>query len=275
MPLGMDTDVVIYSSVGPHVSTWDDSRPLGGTEKGLLVLKRALEGRGVKVLLEGPPANGMPSFKTTRSMIVNRWSEVPRWIDVRRLVHFVGDKEPERMGRLPGAKNVFVSEWQHQRANHVPGDKTIYPLLDDNLYELAALDLPKVPGRWIYASSFQKGLPATMAMWTQQRPAGAKELVVTNTYHDEPTKMLSSDDVRWLGIRTPYQLAREIATSEGMFFYNTYEECFPVTVAIAKLMRCKAILGCVSHEPCGAHEAARVTLDKEFQTDQWMGVLGL
>lgn len=270
MPLGMDADVILYSSVGPHVSQWDDTKPLGGTEKGLLVLKRALEALGVKVLLEGPPAHGMPSFKRCRALIINRWSEVPRWIECQRMVHFVGDKEPERMIHIPGAKNVYVSEWQHGRTNHVPGDKVIYPLLDDNLYELAALDLPKVKCRWIYASSFGKGLDATLRAWHEEDRM--IELVVTNTYADRAPDLQGA---QWLGISTPYQLARHIAISEGMFFYNTYEECFPVTVAIAKLMRCKAILGCVGHEPCGVAEAASVTLDKKLQTDQWMGVLGL
>ena len=267
----MDADVIIYSSVGPHVSTWDDTKPLGGTEKGLLVLKRALEGRGVKVLLEGPPANGLPVWKRSRALIINRWSEVPRWLNTGRLVHFVGDKEPERMGHLVGASNVYVSEWQHQRANHVPGDKVIYPLIDDDVLALADLQLPKEKGRWIYASSFNKGLDATLDAW--HRADQKMDLVVTNTYSDRPTRDL--EGARWLGISTPYQLARHIAISEGMFFYNTYEECFPVVVAIAKLMRCKAVLGCVGHEPCGVAEAASVTLDKKLQTDQWMGVLGL
>jgi hypothetical protein len=187
-----------------------------------------------------------------------------------------------RNAQLPIA---FVSEYQREDfAVHMrllpDVDPVIRPILGDHVRALKGTR--KERGRFIYPTATNKGLAATLAAWQRERYLVANverfgELVVSSSGYDEPGPgQCEAAGARWLGKRSPEELALEIARSEGIFYVNTAPESFGMTVAIGRELGCILRVSCEGHGYCGLRES-RTVLDLTPKTiaKQWIQFLGL
>lgn len=262
----MTADLIIYDTIGPALP-WDRMKPLGGSEVQMVLLKEGLEKRGKEVLIT--KADDCWRCKT---LLLNRYSKPPTNIKADLTFVFVSDIEPYPVTGAP----LFVSDYQ-RRQWWMFASQVLPSFISDEVYNLRDLGLSKSPGQWIYASALHKGLADVL----QRTPAVSwSQLVVTNTYDDKPAQDVAPG-IKWLGRSTPYQLARYIARSQGLYYPHHYPECWSVVVHLAKLLGCVSYMPCVGHETCGVKEAWEApTTGRPFSNsgvaiDQWIGALGL
>ena len=272
-------DVAIFDDVctawGGSTSTPDDTKPIGGSEKGLFLLANGLYEAGLTtVLVRRDPQDTLH----VRCLIISRRSSIPAHIVADRTVVYATDAEPDGYTHLQHFPFQFVSEFQRSRFRADPRDVVIPPILDED--SRPRRDEPRpvtVEGRWIYASGAWKGLEETLKCWEAEKPPGAKELVVCNPGWGEPEQGLCEKyGARYLGQFSPTEMARQIGMSEGMFYVNTQPECFPVLVAIAKAFGLKMHVRCSGHDRCGIADAL---LDQDLTAPaiipRWIEFLGL
>ena len=272
-------DIAIFDDVctawGTSTSMPDDTKPIGGSEKGLFLLAEGFYQAGLStVLVRRDPAETLH----VRCLVISRRSSIPAHIVADRTVVYVTDAEPEGYDHLQKFPFQFVSQFQRSRFRSDPRDVVIPPILDERSRPPREGDRPAtIAGRWIYASGAWKGLEETLRCWPTEKPVGATELVVCNPGWGEPEPGLCEKfGARYLGQFSPTEMARQIAMSEGMFYVNTQPECFPVLVAIAKAFGLKMHVRCSGHEPCGIAEAL---VDQDLSapsiTPRWIEFLGL
>lgn len=261
-----DSDVVILDSVGMPINP---NAPMGGSEMQLLLLTVALRDSGVgAVLLRKDRSH------RCKTLLVSRYSPLPAQVVADRVIVMAHDLPDERYAQHRGREIVCVSEYQRdafEEAGYGPC-RVIRPVMGDHvkIYSRPAL---RLEARWIYASAIAKGLEATLRAWGGRRD---RELVVTSTGYDEPDPgYCEQRGARWIGQRNPFQLAHEIALSEGMFYRNERPECFPMVVAIARELGLSLDIACIGHDRCGVQEAMQPhDLSPITIAQQWIDLLG-
>jgi hypothetical protein len=95
---------------------------------------------------------------------------------------------------------------------------------------------PRFPHRYIYASAVRKGLPETLTLWTEmlpQLPADAELIITGPGYDADRIPQPLPPRVRYLGSLSFESFIQEMRDCGGMFFVNTYTECFPFPLAVA------------------------------------------
>lgn len=243
-------DVIIYDTVGGPI---DMSKPQGGCETSLVLLRDALIGQGLtcEIMHRDEPAE-------CRALVICRYTPRPKLIAAQRTVVYSVDMPDTRYDQHRGLPIVCISQFHAlQFAGRHPGfnDLTvIYSILGDHVYEAAARRTMYERGRWIYASAANKGLFETLQAW-KEKPAG-KELWVTTTGYDEPPKGLCEwYGAKWVGRHAPADMVDLMSGCEGLFYRNVAPETLGVTTCIARELGLKFDVKCVGHESCSLTEA--------------------
>lgn len=252
-------DVCIHDTIGMG---FDFSKPLGGSETGLILLAQGFKKAGLSVSFDA---------QECRTLIVVRGSEVPN-VPTGRVVIYAADIYDDRYRKHMGLPIQCVSDFQAAwfRSQNYPSVKVIRPILGSHAQKIRVA----YHDRWIYPCAVGKGLLETLKAW-KANPRG--KLVVTTSGYDAPPKGLCEEyGAEYLGLFNPTGLAHEVCMSKGMFYRNVAEECFPMTVAIAKRYGLELDIECVGHDHCGVQEAMQAhDLRTETIVPQWLSFLGL
>lgn len=240
---------------------FDKTKPLGGSEMGLLLLADALKEAGFSVSFD---------LCEARALIVSRYSDVPK-VKADRTVIYAADIYDHRYDKHLGLPIQCVSHFQANWFRMLGHKATVIrPILGRHVKHA-----PLVFNRWIYPCAVGKGLHETLKAWSEV--ADGRTLVVTTSGYDKPDEQMCRDyGAIYIGQFTPEGLAHQIAISEGMFYRNVAPECFPMTVAIAAHCGLELDIECVGHSHCGIQEAMkRLDLRPEVIVQDWIEFLGL
>ena len=184
-----------------------------------------------------------------KTLVVQRYSRLPLQMEVLadRMVVRATDVYGDYY-KNSALTHLCVSEWQAAafRAAAIPC-VVIPAMLDDDYYELAATT--KIRGRFIYASAYMKGLKETLAKWKELRHRFSSEmrsctLFITSPGYgklkESPCDFLPGDEnVVILHDLPPRELAKYMATCEGLFYVNVFPETFCAVAAIANAVGCR------------------------------------
>lgn len=236
---------------------------LGGSETEVVWCAEALAARGRRVVvatlakdaseLNGVlylPANelGLTWKAKAKNLVVLRYVNTLPEIEHEKLLCWATDI-PDGVYRpiveeLQARKGtlVCVSAWQREQFP-VPGlERVVIPNgLPDSVYDRPrAL---KQPGRYVYASAAQKGLDATLKLWSVLRTTyptkkqfSKNELLVCSPGYDKPDAAKDAPGVRVLGGLSFADLCGTIASAEGLFYVNTLPETFGIVLALAEAL---------------------------------------
>jgi glycosyltransferase involved in cell wall biosynthesis len=265
-------DLVIWDTVGGAYTSESMARASGGSEKEIVQLAEGLAAKGLRVLclnatstnwtthhFEGDVEGRVrwDNFEMAKmgvrckTLIIQRYSTIP---DVSRVV-------PDRMvvratdvygnyyDHLSALTHLCVSNWQAEAFRDAAFPCVVVPaMLDDDYYELART--PKVRGRFIYASAWMKGLDETIKKWQLLRLEFAEEmrdceLHITSPGYGKERYVFARENfkydksIKFLDDLPPRELAKYMATCEGLFYVNTWNETFCAVAAIAGAVGCK------------------------------------
>jgi hypothetical protein len=178
---------------------------------------------------------------------------------------------------------VFVSEWQKQKyidgggAGYRDIGKVIYPILP---IPVSVSATPKVNGRFLFIAAAMKGLVETVDAWgdtlTQMEREGkdvsSLELRLCMPNYDAGESVINAV-LRTRGVRLArhrFDLQAELTAAEGVFYVNTYAECFPLSLTMAEAAGCRVHVLAEDHL-AGIQEAVRgpfkTTNAKTFKSD--------
>jgi len=252
-------DICIHDSIGMG---FDMTEPLGGSEVGLVLLAEGFRKAGYSVSFD---------LQECRALIVSRYSDVPDVKSLRTVIYAadIYDARYEKHLHYPiQCVSDFQANWFRSQGFDA---RVIRPILGKHVQRASFRS-----DHWIYPCSVGKGLEATLRAW-QEAPRCNLPLLVTTSGYDEPDpKMCEDYGAQFVGKFSPHELAKEIAASRGMFYRNTAEECFPMTVAIAQYCGLELDIQCMGHSKCGIEEAMRPQeLGAECIIPQWLNFLGL
>lgn len=265
-------DVVFYDSVGSAMPG-QPGQPMGGSERGLMVIAQALAERmHVAVISENAPP-GVHAMMTSRdakghlvyygqggaaevqapTVVIHRYSRYPEPLSrawLRRvfvLATDVGGEHHAHQEHLLGRRDdplpatlVCVSSWQastfpkHWRKIVLP------PPLPDAVYDRPIP--PKDPHKLVYASAAVKGLDATLTAWRRMKRhhpinTAAMKLHVAMGW-GAPERPPTDPDVVYHGLVSPDELVALFDDAAGLFFVNTFPETFCAVAAIAEARGC-------------------------------------
>ena len=272
-----DYDVVVWDTVGGAYTSESMNKASGGSEKEVVQLAEGLAKKGFRVLcLNGierrahaemgvvdkrdgknvdtrgsvtwDNANSAKNIRC-KTLVVQRYSRLPLQMEVLadRMVVRATDVYGDYY-KNSALTHLCVSEWQAAafRAAAIPC-VVIPAMLDDDYYELAATT--KIRGRFIYASAYMKGLKETLAKWKELRHRFSSEmrsctLFITSPGYgklkESPCDFLPGDEnVVILHDLPPRELAKYMATCEGLFYVNVFPETFCAVAAIANAVGCR------------------------------------
>jgi hypothetical protein len=255
--------VAIYDSIGHWPP--DVTKPLGGSEMQSVLLADAL---GADLVTQGDELS-------CDVCILQRWSKRPQGIRAKRWLVAAHDVcRPEYDAHGKGMALVCVGEYQAAtfRAAGFTDVQVIRPILGQHVYDLVGT--PKIADRWIYPTAANKGLQATLEAWAYGGSGERRLFVTSSGYGEEATELCARYGVRYFPHESPTWLALQIAKSEGVFYRNTAPECFPMTIAMARLFGCKFDVWCHGHEGCGIAEAMQEhDLRAETIKKHWEAIL--
>lgn len=335
-----DYDVVVWDTVGGAYTSESMNKASGGSEKEVVQLAEGLAKKGFRVLcLNGierrahaemgvvdkrdgknvdtrgsvtwDNANSAKNIRC-KTLVVQRYSRLPLQMEVLadRMVVRATDVYGDYY-KNSALTHLCVSEWQAAafRAAAIPC-VVIPAMLDDDYYELAATT--KIRGRFIYASAYMKGLKETLAKWKELRHRFSSEmrsctLFITSPGYgklkESPCDFLPGDEnVVILHDLPPRELAKYMATCEGLFYVCDFAESFCAVAAIANAVGCRVHVlekhGCLSgvqeatngfiterddvFDDCfllGLREELKATASNDFRVStvmpQWLAALHL
>ena len=266
-----DYDVVIWDTVGGAYSSESMQKASGGSEKEVVQLAEALAARGFSILCVnkyvGRPLthNGVtwdgecgatfhdgPTVRC-KMLIVQRYSVLPprHLVLPDRMVVRATDVYGKYYDHLSALTHLCVSEWQAKAFREAGFPVKVIPaMLDDDYYELAST--PKVRGRFIYASAAMKGLQETIRKWIELQRRFPLEMKDCQLHVTSPgygkidpehrlwgKEELLSHNVRLMPDLPPRELAKYMATCEGLFYCNVFPETFCAVAAIAAAVGCR------------------------------------
>lgn len=255
-------DICIHDSIGMG---FDMNKPLGGSEVGLLLLAEGFRKAGFSVSFD---------LQECKALIVVRYSDVPD-VKARRTVIYAADVYDARYEKHLSypiqCVSKFQADWFRSQGFET---QVIRPVLGEWALDIKSRTFP-IADRWIYPCAVGKGLEATLRAW-QEAPRCKKLLVTTSGYDEPPVGLCEAYGAEFIGTFNPIELTRQIAMSDGMFYRNTSEECFPMTVAIAQYCGLKLDIACVGHSHCGIAEAMQPqNLSADVIVPRWLNFLGL
>lgn len=264
-------DVLFWcSSAVPFNGFTLEHGPLGGSETEVVWCAEALASRGLSVVVATPtrdasackgvtylPANelGVTWQAKTKNLVALRNPQALPPIEHERLLCWATDIPDESYRPIVEALRerdgtlVCVSQWQADEFPSLSGlRKTVISNgLPDEVY---GRPKPlKIPGRYVYASAAQKGLDATLKLWsvlrstypTKKRFQGA-ELLVCSPGYDAPDAANDQPGVKVLGGQSFTNLCGTIASAEGLFYVNTLPETFGIVLALAEALGTPAFM---------------------------------
>jgi hypothetical protein len=261
-----DFDVVIWDTIGGAYTSESMNRASGGAEKEVVQVSEALAKRGFRVLClnktdyeyRDKAYHGSVHWDNLsnayaircKTLIIQRYSTIPGSSQVlpdRMVVRAVDVYGPYH-DHLSALTHLCLTEWSAQkfRAAGIPA-KVVHSMLDDDYYELSGIE--KTKGLFIYASAPMKGLNETRQKWANLKRrfpedmAHCKLHVTTPGYGKLSTmeyfESSIENSIRLLGDLAPRELAKYMATCEGLFYINTFPETFCVVAAIANAVGCR------------------------------------
>ena len=297
-----DADLVIWDTIG---GTYDSrtvrEKATGGSEVEVVQLAEGLAARGYRVWCFNardqewrspggvewrPCSEAKPGFRglSTRCLLVQRYSTRPPFGFFRndepgtafmRITDVAGEHYDANVAA--GLRIIAVSDWQarkmaerYRAAPNFEEGRVVPAMLPDSYYDLTS-KVPRVRGRFLYASAAMKGLQATVDMWIRLKETHADamkhcELHVTSPGYGSVQLSRSADrlaecGIGFLGDLTPDTLAMYMATCEGLFYVNTFAETFCAVAAIAEAVGCRVhILGAGPEGLAGIAEATTSAL---------------
>jgi hypothetical protein len=263
-PVHVEADVLIVNAIGPAF-TGDSVRldGIGGSELEITQIAEALAARGHKVVVangvhETAESHGVQYVPLSlvaggkvRALYIERMTARPDGIDAARVVVRATDMPSSAYDRhavaLHGGEMalVCVSEAQAKAfgAFGQKGRCVIPPILGD------LPDVPKIAGRFVYASAPGKGLAETLATWRRLKEAHTDELasasltIVCPGGYDYLPTIAAADralSVHLVGAPSPEAYRRTIAESVGIFYVSDrFVETFGCFAALAERAGCR------------------------------------
>ena len=144
-------------------------------------------------------------------------------------------------------------------------------MVDDVCYDEHA-KLPRVNGKFVYASAAMKGLTETLKWWKtfcEEFPNEMKGRVLhVGTNWDDPPVGAFDDipQVQWVGRLHPAKTEALLSDAEGLFYVNVFPETFCAVAAVAQASGARVHALCI-HDLGGLPETTLsefgVTRDKE------------
>ncbi len=255
-----DHDVVIWDTVGGAYTSESMNKAAGGSEKEVVQLAQGLARLALRVCCYNQTAHrfsehaedldckgrGGVAWRTIncnevpsrcRTLIIQRYSTIPdiSQIVANRMVVRATDVYGSYYDHLSALNTICVSEWQASKFREAGfGAVSVVPaMLDDDYYELASV--PKVKGRFIYASAWMKGLKETIVKWCDLKHRFPKEmegceLHVTSPGYGKSDTLLPTS-AKLLPDLPPRELAKYMATCEGFDFFQAMRIVLPLPVS--------------------------------------------
>jgi hypothetical protein len=284
-----DYDIVIYDNIGSPIDPkWAAEQPVGGTEYGMTQLAVGMSRRGYRVLTvsnlpeawgysttdgphcisvkKGPVVTSNWVALTCKVIVCSRfstpWLTTPQIKPEKTVIaamdvycdYYAKTEEMIAASQAEPAV-VLVSQWQ---AALFPScwKKIIIPaMIDDEVYSLTSV--PKNPKAFVYASSSIKGLHATLEVWAtikgKLRGTPYEDIVLHVTgpgYGDVDPDLVRAAGAEWVGHKSTGDMQHFIAEHAGLFFVNTFPECFCAVAAVAEAAGCRTHILC-KHEDNG------------------------
>jgi glycosyltransferase involved in cell wall biosynthesis len=259
-------DVVIYDDVGSPIDPkWVEEHPIGGSEYGMTQLAVGLAHKGYSVLavsnlpdswcygaVDGPHCIDVKKVSSVKCKVLvssrfsNPWRTSPQITAERNYIaamdvycDYYADHNKRMLAAQEGLASVFVSQWQADLFPPYWKKHVIPAMIDDEVYVLTSVE--KDPKAFVYASSVIKGLPATLELWATLKGKlkgtafGDIVLHVTGPGYDEPDlDLIRAAGAEWVGPKSTREMQKFIAAHVGLFFVNTFPECFCAVAAVAE-----------------------------------------
>jgi hypothetical protein len=289
-----DFDCVIWDTVGGAYTSESMKKAAGGSEKEIVQLAQGLARSGFRVCCYNQTSSrfvdGLVTWRTInanetpsrcRTLIIQRYSSIPDSSQVLpdRMVVRATDVYGPYYDHLSALNTLCVSSWQAEEfRNHGFPVFVIPAMLDDDYYELSKVE--KVKGRFIYASAWMKGLKETIPKWISLRERFPKEMAgcelhVTSPGYGHERQMIVDDNVIFIGDLPPRELAKYMATCEGLFYVNTFPETLGVVASLMSAVGGKTHI-LAKNGAAGLVEATvgGVTEDESEFDSVFIGLLG-
>jgi hypothetical protein len=258
-------DIVVYDYMGgSYTSASPDNESVGGAPFACIQVVKGLVERGLNVAVindfAGDAIIGGARYVSRNIAASQKWGcktlfqqrtgDAPPWIKRERMVVALHDKPgwhlktlTDRIGREQ-VEFVAVSKWQ---AGLYPAEMkcaVIPNILPDIVYETSQ-PWTWTPGRFIYASAASRGLAESVSLW---RGLKACARVADSTFAAcapayDPIKDTYSDVELLHSLSFP-ELVRQMARSEGLFYYNHNSETFSIIAALAEALGRKTHVLC-------------------------------
>jgi tetratricopeptide (TPR) repeat protein len=289
-----DYDLCVWDTVGGAYTSESMAKASGGSEKEVVQLAEGLAKRGLNVLclnqttvdrssrffnrIDDRDHEGAVRWENLswprpvrcKTLLVQRYSTLPDPSQVLadrilvRATDVYGDYY-----KHAALTHLCVSNWQAKAFREAAFPCVVIPaMLDDDYYELAKT--PKVRGRFIFASAAMKGLNETLEKWADLEMKHANEMAGCELHVTSPGygdlgivwDQRALRNVKRIGALAPRDLAKYMATCEGLFYVNTFPETFCAVAAIAEAVGCRThIWG--KNGLAGIREATMTTFAQE------------
>ena len=261
-------DVVFFDTIGmPYTGKTPGEKGLGGSEFQVILLAEELASSGANVLVlnttneskrfadvDYAPYQRVGEIDFCHYFILNRYSRIPVISSQKRFVwasDFAGPEYAHLESFFDGGSSatlVCLSEWQRQLFPSHWKSTVIPYMLPKWVYEL---ELTANPKKFVYASAALKGLTQTLDVWREivgtDNPQGL-ELVVCSPGYDAPemSQLMQTPGVKYIGSIPFDQVAKEIASSAGLFYVNVYPETFCIVAALTEALKRRTHILCVN-----------------------------
>lgn len=258
-------DVIFYDSVGmAFTGNTPENGGLGGSELEVVVLAEALARAGLSVMVANRtlaselvnnvlyvPHITVTSSLSCKTLVVMRHSAVPNVAhDNLRIVAMdlpdsrydhVAAHVKEGRGSL-----IMMSSWQRAQFPTDWRSQVVNPIIPP----AATADYGTIARRknwFIYASAACKGLSETLKMWSAVKSTGAFEdalLFVTSPGYDKHD-YVAVPGVCYMGVIPSLSgVVKLMRSCAGLFYVNTFPECYSLSVALAEASGCRPHVLC-------------------------------